>query len=213
MKVGQIWRDRTGTRTTITSVTGSGNPGYPVSGRDEAGPTYSFTLDGAFSRGLKSCWDLVTLEQDVPDAPAACGACRGEGGFVEQDYDTRQQTGIMCDECQGSGIAPKLYIAGPMTGIPALNFPAFHAAAAHYRAQGFDVINPADINGEDPNPEWVPGSPELAAHWAKCMRADITALLTCDKIVMLDGWTASRGATLEHHIAVTLGVEVLNHGV
>lgn len=47
----------------------------------------------------------------------------------------------------------KLYIAGPMTGLPDLDFPAFHEAAAKLRAQGHEVINPAEINA-DPTMGW-----------------------------------------------------------
>ena len=35
----------------------------------------------------------------------------------------------------------RIYIAGPMTGYPELNFPAFHAAANSLRAQGYDAVN------------------------------------------------------------------------
>ena len=37
----------------------------------------------------------------------------------------------------------RIYVAGPMSGLPAFNFPAFHEAAADLRACGFDVVNPA----------------------------------------------------------------------
>lgn len=92
----------------------------------------------------------------------------------------------------------RLYIAGPMTGLPDLNFPAFHAEAKRLRALGHDVINPAEIN-TDPN-----------ADWHDCMRADIAALVTCDAIQLLPGWRRSRGATLEHDIAVRLGMNVFD---
>jgi hypothetical protein len=39
----------------------------------------------------------------------------------------------------------KIYLSGPMTGLPDLNFPAFHAEAARLRALGYDVINPAEL--------------------------------------------------------------------
>lgn len=90
----------------------------------------------------------------------------------------------------------RVYIAGPMTGIPDLNFPTFHRVAARYRADGFDVVNPAEINA-DP-----------AAAWVDCMRADIRELVTCDAIVLLPGAERSRGATLELHIARALGMGV-----
>lgn len=88
----------------------------------------------------------------------------------------------------------KIYLAGPMTGLPNLNFPAFHAEAARLRALGHDVVNPAEIN------------PDHTMAWEACMRKDIAVLVTCDTVAMLDGWQHSRGARLEHHIAMELGM-------
>ncbi|WP_260426374.1 DUF4406 domain-containing protein [Burkholderia cepacia] len=87
----------------------------------------------------------------------------------------------------------KIYVAGPMTGHPHLNFPAFHAEAARLRALGYEVINPAELNA-DPS-----------AGWLECMRVDIKHLVDCDAIAMLEGWQNSRGAQLEYTIALTLG--------
>lgn len=91
----------------------------------------------------------------------------------------------------------RLYIAGPMTGQPGLNFAAFNREAANYRAQGYEVINPAEINS-DPKSAWL-----------ECMRADIRELVTCDHIAMLPGWERSKGASLEHHIAQALSMTVI----
>lgn len=88
----------------------------------------------------------------------------------------------------------KIYLAGPMTGIPGLNFQAFHAEATRLRALGHQVINPAELNN-DPNAAWV-----------DCMRIDIPQLVMCDTVALLEGWTASRGARLEQHIAFELGM-------
>ena len=87
-----------------------------------------------------------------------------------------------------------LYVSGPMTGLPDLNVPAFNAAAAKLRAAGFTVVNPAELN------------PDPAATWAQCMRADIKALCDCDGLALLPGWTDSRGAKLEAHLAESLGM-------
>lgn len=92
----------------------------------------------------------------------------------------------------------RAYLAGPMSGHPDLNFPRFHAATARLRALGHEVVNPAEIN-VDPS-----------AGWAACMRADLAQLLTCEAIALLPGWEASRGATLEHHVAKTLGMRVFD---
>lgn len=95
----------------------------------------------------------------------------------------------------------RIYVSGPMTGKPALNFPAFNAAAAELRALGIDVVNPAELN------------PDPGKSWRECMAVDIKALVDCDAILLLDGWQLSRGAALEHHIAVCLGMRVFVAGV
>lgn len=91
----------------------------------------------------------------------------------------------------------RIYVAGPMTGIPDLNFPRFHAEARRLRAEGHEVINPAEIN------------PDQGARWEDCMRADIAQLVTCEAICLLPGFERSRGATLERHIALQLGMHVV----
>lgn len=90
----------------------------------------------------------------------------------------------------------RVYISGPMTGLPELNFPAFHAAAAALRARGFEVVNPADIN------------PDASKSWHECMRADIKALCDCQALALLAGWERSQGAHLELHLAHRLGLEI-----
>lgn len=92
----------------------------------------------------------------------------------------------------------RIYVAGPMTGLPHRNFPAFHAAAAHLRTYGYTVINPAEIN------------PDHTISWEDCMRKDISELVTCACIYLLPGWQNSKGATLEHHIADRLGMHIIH---
>lgn len=92
---------------------------------------------------------------------------------------------------------PRVYISGPITGMPEENKPAFAAEAVRLLALGYQVENPADVVLPD------------GATWADFMRADIPLLLACTHIRMLDGWTMSKGARLEHHIAISLGLEVL----
>lgn len=91
----------------------------------------------------------------------------------------------------------RIYLSGPMTGLPDLNFPAFHTAAAALRAKGLDVVNPAEIN------------PEGEKTWHACMRADIKALCDCHTIALLPGWENSSGAHLELNLAHRLGMRVV----
>jgi hypothetical protein len=91
----------------------------------------------------------------------------------------------------------RIYIAGPMTGLPDLNFPAFHYEAAKLRAHGFEVVNPAEVN------------PDKGMSWVDCMRTDIAELVKCDAIRLLPGWEHSKGATLEEHIAERLGLQII----
>ena len=99
----------------------------------------------------------------------------------------------------------RVYLSGPMSGLPALNFPAFNAEAARLRALGFDVVNPAELD--------IPSG----SSWAVCMRADIAALVTCNGLALLPGHEGSRGVALERHIAEALGMpvtrcEYITHG-
>lgn len=91
----------------------------------------------------------------------------------------------------------KLYISGPMTGLPNFNFPAFNAAAAVVRSMGHEAVNPVDINPDSNTP------------WEVCLRADIKALCDCDGIVLIHGWEHSKGAHLELQVAHRLGLKVL----
>lgn len=90
----------------------------------------------------------------------------------------------------------RVYISGPMTGLPEFNFPAFHAAARLLRAAGHEAVNPAEINAE------------TGGDWHYYLRADIKALCDCDALALLPGWEGSKGAHLELHIAHRLGLRV-----
>ena len=76
----------------------------------------------------------------------------------------------------------RIYIAGPMSGLPDLNYPAFHAKAAELRALGFHVENPA----ENPAPH--------CSSWLGYMRLAVAQLATCDAVYLLPGWRAIRAA-------------------
>jgi hypothetical protein len=83
-----------------------------------------------------------------------------------------------------------------MTGIPEHNFPAFHEWSARLRADGFDVVSPAEIPDAD--------------SWELCLRADIRELTSCDALALMPGWENSKGANLELHLAHRLGLKIIH---
>lgn len=88
----------------------------------------------------------------------------------------------------------KIYLSGPMTGLPYLNYPAFMVAAADLRARGFDVYNPA---------EWE----------AKYNDGEFNLTLICREavaVVTLPGWENSPGATAETSLARALRKPVVS---
>lgn len=82
-----------------------------------------------------------------------------------------------------------LYVAGPMTGLPDHNYPAFFAAEASLREAGYEVLNPA----RNPGPEWV-----------DYMRQGLRDVLVSDGLALLPGWLTSKGARLEVRVALDL---------
>jgi len=91
----------------------------------------------------------------------------------------------------------RLYIAGPMSGLPDYNYPAFFAAERDLIAAGFDTLNPARDEGRDGCKEW-----------ADFMRASLRDLADADGIALLPGWQNSRGAAMEYRIGHDLGIPV-----
>ncbi|ATP90364.1 DUF4406 domain-containing protein [Aeromonas caviae] len=78
----------------------------------------------------------------------------------------------------------RIYIAGPMSGLPDCNRPAFHAEANHQRERGHIPLNPATL----------PDGLSQAEYMACCL-----------PMVMLAGWRDSQGATAEFHLAMKCG--------
>lgn len=88
----------------------------------------------------------------------------------------------------------KIYIAGPMSGLPGLNRQAFNRAAGHVVRRGNVALNPAIL----------PDGLEQAEYMDICF-----AMLRCaDGIFLLDGWQQSAGAKAEHALAEKLVLEI-----
>ncbi|MES4611383.1 DUF4406 domain-containing protein [Ewingella sp. CoE-038-23] len=89
----------------------------------------------------------------------------------------------------------KIYIAGPMTGLPQFNRPAFLQAALNLSFQKHTPLNPAML------PD---GMTE-----ADYMAIGLTMLQRADAIYLLNGWKFSAGARAEHALAMKLGLQVI----
>jgi hypothetical protein len=99
----------------------------------------------------------------------------------------------------------KVYLAGPMRGIPEFNFPAFNEYAATLRAEGHEVFNPAEKGMEQ----------HLGSHIESlAFRRAVFALDTdwicnhADVVALMPGWSNSTGAIAERALAVAIGLEV-----
>ena len=100
----------------------------------------------------------------------------------------------------------KVYIAGPMTGLPNYNFAAFDRAAECLKARGLEPQNPAEI-----------GRKWLAEHehkepneseYQELLNAGRAMLRGCGTIYLLNGWQNSRGALSELSYALILKLKV-----
>lgn len=105
----------------------------------------------------------------------------------------------------------KVYLAGPMRGIPHFNYPAFFRAAQELREQGYEVFNPAEGEEVYDNPT---GSLTLAEkvgfNLRQTLKKDTEYIcLYADTIAMLPGWVNSSGARAERALALALGLNII----
>lgn len=109
----------------------------------------------------------------------------------------------------------RVYLAGPMTGIPQFNYPAFDAAAARLREMGFEVQSPAEM--DDPatraaalaSPDGAPGGGSANGEtWGDFLARDVKLIADSgiEAIVVMMGWAQSRGARLETFVAHLCGI-------
>ena len=104
----------------------------------------------------------------------------------------------------------RLYIAGPMTNIPQFNVPLFDAVAAKLRSQGHEVINPAEEDSPAVRAAALASATGDAKDllptgetWGDLLARDVKIVADdVEGVVLLPGWTNSRGAKLEAYVAV-----------
>jgi hypothetical protein len=89
----------------------------------------------------------------------------------------------------------RVYLAGPMTGLPEYNYPAFDAGARALRHDGIPVHNPAEQHE---------GRTDLPRE--TYMRHALASVVKCSAVIVLPGWEKSHGAALELIAAQVSGI-------
>lgn len=90
----------------------------------------------------------------------------------------------------------RVYISGPMRGLPGLNRAAFNRAAEQLRARGHDVYNPAEEDTSD----------DIRINLANDLEY---VTLNADTVVLLPGWAKSLGAKAEVCVAWAIPLPVV----
>ena len=92
----------------------------------------------------------------------------------------------------------RVYISGKITGLkPGEARKNFALARIDIRRMGHKPVNPLDNGLEE------------SAPWIRHLTKDLEMLHDCDAIYMLDGWTESKGASIEYAFALQTGKKVL----
>ena len=89
-----------------------------------------------------------------------------------------------------------IFLSGPITNRYMGNRPAFDRAEKRLTDKGYRVINPHEICAH------LPKQSSHAAYMAVCLEH----LRGCDAIYMLEDWSRSRGACIEHEAAKGQGI-------
>lgn len=90
----------------------------------------------------------------------------------------------------------KIYISGKITGIENDAPKLFNDADDFISSKGHSPCNPMALSHDHDKT------------WLSYMQHDIIAMMRCDAIFMLKNWKESRGAKIEHGIALDLGMKI-----
>jgi hypothetical protein len=113
----------------------------------------------------------------------------------------------------------RIYISGPMSGIPSFNYPAFDAMAAKLRSFGHEVISPAEFDSpeetaavlaaETGSPWELPPERTYGFYLGRAIQILVDSKI--DAVFVLPRWIASTGARLETQAAACLGKLFFDH--
>lgn len=94
----------------------------------------------------------------------------------------------------------RAFISGPITGVPDY-MEKFSKAHIFLDSIGYEPINPALVTYRIPD--------SLGMDWEEYMSITLLLLKHCDAVCMLEGWSKSPGAKIEHIMAQKLGLKIM----
>ena len=103
-------------------------------------------------------------------------------------------------------MSKKIYIAGPMRGLPFNNYPKFDRVAEKLRKEGWDVVNPTEIGATVGTIEQLNNNDKLLQ---TVLYKEMSALVNCDALYLLTGWERSAGAKTELLNALAADLEII----
>lgn len=98
-------------------------------------------------------------------------------------------------------MAKTIYISGPITGVPDYQ-QKFKDAKLEVASLGYVPITPIEVCS-------AAGLDEGNHEWLAYMKANIRAVLEVDGLYMLRDWWQSKGARVEHGLAIGLDLLIL----
>ena len=112
--------------------------------------------------------------------------------------------------------AKRIYVAGPMSGHPQFNVPAFLSAQKDLIARDFDAVLPVDLDIPAERRQLLKSKDGLDAaprSWAELLSEDLKLIgdTGIEGIVVLSGWQYSKGAKLETYFGRLLGLEIAHY--
>lgn len=100
----------------------------------------------------------------------------------------------------------KVYIAGPMSGVPNYNRENFCAVEKAMELLGHEPFNPIHHEGSK---RAQAGTTSGTEAYRECLGIDLDWICkNADAIYMMRGWEKSYGCKAEHATAVALGLEI-----
>lgn len=109
----------------------------------------------------------------------------------------------------------KIYLAGPMRGVPNFNCEAFHAGAKALREQGHEVFSPVEASEKRYGAQLYQNQPEgdeaRAGVDGRVVFGEDLAWICAhaEAVALLPGWENSKGANAERATALALGLKII----